>query len=155
MDSAGAHEPADGPQAGGALDAAFDALEAVGPFSFAPVRAGASFIPSDIQFDLSDFPCCATAKLRHQRAIPDASDGHRFLTAALERRPARADQAETGHALGVLEHHYRWGVAHLVTFVAMGCLTSVGYPAGWCPPHATAGLRRRPVRAGGGTARPT
>ena len=50
----GAHEPADGPQAGG-LAAAFGVLEAVGLFSFAPVRAGASIIPPDIQFDISDF----------------------------------------------------------------------------------------------------
>ena len=39
----------------GALAEAFGALEAVGPFSFAPERVGASIVPSDIQFDISDF----------------------------------------------------------------------------------------------------
>src|SRR5579859_8132033 len=35
----------------GALAVALGALEAVGPFSFAPQRVGASIVPSDIQFD--------------------------------------------------------------------------------------------------------
>ena len=39
----------------GALAVAFGALEAVGPFSFAPQRIGASIVPSDIQFDISAF----------------------------------------------------------------------------------------------------
>lgn len=34
----------------GALAVALGALETVGPFSFAPQRAGASIVPSDIQF---------------------------------------------------------------------------------------------------------
>jgi hypothetical protein len=43
-----------------------------------------------------------------------------FLTAALERTPTRADQAEMGRALRVLERFYPWGAAHLVTFVSYG-----------------------------------
>jgi len=39
----------------GALAAALGALEAVGPFSFVPMRAGVSIVPSDIQFDISAF----------------------------------------------------------------------------------------------------
>jgi hypothetical protein len=39
----------------GALAVALGALEAVGPFSFAPVRVGASIVPSDISFDISGF----------------------------------------------------------------------------------------------------
>src|SRR6266496_3575056 len=39
----------------GALAVALGALEAVGPFSFAPQRVGASIVPSDIQFDISPF----------------------------------------------------------------------------------------------------
>ena len=43
-----------------------------------------------------------------------------FLTAALDRTPTRADQAEMTRAWGVLERFYPWGAAHLVTFVAYG-----------------------------------
>ena len=39
----------------GALAVVLGALEAVGPFSFAPVRVGASIVPSDIPFDISAF----------------------------------------------------------------------------------------------------
>jgi hypothetical protein len=39
----------------GALAVALGALEAVGPFSFTPVRVGASIVPSDIPFDISAF----------------------------------------------------------------------------------------------------
>ena len=39
----------------GALAVALGALEAVGPFSFAPMRVGAFIIPSDIQFAVSAF----------------------------------------------------------------------------------------------------
>ena len=104
----------------GALAVALGALEAVGPFSFAPVRVSASIGPSDIQFDIADF-----------LAVPPQSYGtdvqfqmppvHTvFLTAALERTPTRADQAEMSRALAVLERIYPWGATHLVTFVAYG-----------------------------------
>ena len=39
----------------GALAVALGALEAAGRFPFAPVRVGASIIPSDIQLDISAF----------------------------------------------------------------------------------------------------
>jgi len=71
----------------GVLAAAFGALEAVGPFSFAPVRVGASIIPSDIQFDISDFlgcrrritaPTCNSRCLRCTPFFPDpALEGRR------------------------------------------------------------------------------
>jgi hypothetical protein len=38
-----------------------------------------------------------------------------FLTAALERTPTRADQAEMNRALGLLEKYYPWGATHLVS----------------------------------------
>ena len=88
--------------------------------SFAPVRVGASIVPSDIQFDIAGF-----------LAVPPQNYGTNvqfqmppvhtvFLTAALERTPTRADQAEMNRALRVLERFYPWGAAHLVTFVAYG-----------------------------------
>ena len=83
----GVDERADGPEAASALAAAFGALEAVGPFSFAPVRVGASIIPSDIQFDISDFlgcrrritaPTCNSRCLRCTPFFPDpALEGRR------------------------------------------------------------------------------
>jgi hypothetical protein len=39
----------------GAPTVALGGLEAVGPFSFAPRRVGASIVPSDTQFDISAF----------------------------------------------------------------------------------------------------
>ena len=104
----------------GALAVAFGALGAVGPFSFAPERAGASTVPSDIQFDISPFllvpPQNYGSDVQFQMPPVHAV----FLTAALERTPTRADQAEMNRALGVLEQHYPWGAAHLLAFVAYG-----------------------------------
>jgi hypothetical protein len=104
----------------GALAVALGALEAVGPFSFAPVRVGASIVPSDIQFDISAFlpvpPQNYGSDVQFQ--LPPVHTA--FLTAALERTPTRDDQAEMNRALGVLEQHYPWGATHLVTFVAYG-----------------------------------
>ena len=104
----------------GALAVAFGALEAVGPFSFAPERVGASIVPSDIQFDISDFLAVPPQNYGTdvQFQLPPVHTV--FLTAALERTPTRADQAEMNRALGVLEQHYPWGATHLVTFVAYG-----------------------------------
>lgn len=104
----------------GALAVALGALEAVGPFSFAPQRIGASIVPSDIQFDISPF-----------LAVPPQDYGSAvqfqmppvhtvFLTAALDRAPARADQAELNRVLDALERFYPWGAAGLTTFVAYG-----------------------------------
>lgn len=62
----------------GALAAAFSALEAVGPFSFASVRVGASFIPPDIQFDILIFLAVPPQNYGTRRAIPGASGAHRF-----------------------------------------------------------------------------
>jgi hypothetical protein len=104
----------------GALAVAVSALEAISPFSFLPERADAATIPSDIQFDISAF-----------LAVPPQTYGSGvqfqmppvhtiFLTAALERTPTRADQAEMNRALWVLELFYPWAAAHLVTFVAYG-----------------------------------
>jgi hypothetical protein len=104
----------------GALAVALGALEAVGPFSFAPERVGASIVPSDIQFDISAFlpvpPQNYGSDVQFQ--LPPVHTV--FLTAALERTPTRADQAEMNRVLGVLEQYYPWGAAHLVTFVAYG-----------------------------------
>ena len=104
----------------GALAVALGALEAVGPFSFAPVRVGASIVPSDIQFDISAFlpapPQNYGTDVQFQ--LPPVHTV--FLTVALERTPTRADQAEMNRALGLLEQYYPWGATHLVTFVAYG-----------------------------------
>jgi hypothetical protein len=104
----------------GALAVAFGALEAVGPFSFAPVRVGASIIPSDIQFDISAFLPVPPQNYGSDVQFQMPPVHTVFLTAALERTPTRADQAEMSRALGVLEQHYPWGAAHLVTLVAYG-----------------------------------
>ena len=110
----------------GALAVALGALEAVGPFSFAPQRVGASIVPSDIQFDISPF---LAAPPQHygsdvQFQLPPVHTV--FLTAALDRTPVRSDQAEMDRVLGVLERFYPWGAAGLVTFVAYGLPTSPG-----------------------------
>ena len=99
---------------------ALSALEAVGPFSFAPQRVGASIVPSDIQFDISAFLAVPPQNYRTgvQFQMPPVHTV--FLTAALERTPTRADQAELNRVLGVLERVYPWGASHLVTFVAYG-----------------------------------
>jgi hypothetical protein len=104
----------------GALAVALGALEAVGPFSFAPQRVGASIVPSDIQFDLSAF--LAGPPQTYGSGVPfQLPPVHTvFLTAALERTPTRADQAEMNRVLGLLEQFYPWGATHLVTFVAYG-----------------------------------
>ncbi len=104
----------------GVLAAALGALETVGPFSFAPQRALAATGPSDIQFDISAFlsvpPQTYGSGVRFQ--MPPVHTV--FLTAALNRAPTKADQAEMNRVLGVLEEYYPWGAAHLVTFVAYG-----------------------------------
>jgi hypothetical protein len=98
----------------GALAVALGALEAVGPFSFAPVRVGASIVPSDIHFDISAFlpvpPQNYGTDVQFQLPVHTV-----FLTAALERTPTRADQAEMNRALGLLEKYYPWGATHLVS----------------------------------------
>ncbi len=104
----------------GVLAVALGALEAVGPFSFAPQRVGASIVPSDIQFDVSAF-LAVPPQTYHSGVQFQMPPVHTvFLTAALERTPARADQAEMDRVLAVLERAYPWGATHLVTFVAYG-----------------------------------
>ena len=73
----------------GALAVALGALEAVGPFSFAPVRVGASIVPSDIQFDISAFLAVPPQDYGTgvQFQMPPVHTV--FLTAALERTPTR------------------------------------------------------------------
>ena len=104
----------------GVLAAAVAALEAAGPLALVPQRAAAATSPSDIQFDIAKF-----------LAVPPQTYGSGvefqmppvhtvFLTAALERTPTKADQAELDRVLGVLEQYYPWGAANLVTFVAYG-----------------------------------
>jgi hypothetical protein len=134
----------------GALAVTLGTLEAVGPFSFAPVRVGASIVPSGIQLDISAFLavllqnygtdvqfqlppvhtvsrakfalCRNPLRLLPVRPAPAARAGQKarahsrfcialtgFLTAALERTPTWADQAEMNRALGVLEQHYTVG----------------------------------------------
>ena len=104
----------------GALAVALSALEAVGPFSFSPQRADAATRPSDIQFDISAF--LAVPPRTYGSGVPfQMPPVHTiFLTAALERTPTRADQAEMNRALETLEQSYPWSAAHLVTFVAYG-----------------------------------
>ncbi len=104
----------------GVLAAAVAALEAAGPLAFVPQRALAAASPSDIQFDIAKF-----------LAVPPQTYGSGvefqmppvhtvFLTAALKRTPAKADQAEMDRVLGTIEQYYPWGAANLVTFVAYG-----------------------------------
>lgn len=64
-----------------ALAVALGAIEAVGLFSFAPQRVGASLAPSDIQFDISRFSrsrrmiTAATSNSRcRPRLPPDRAD---------------------------------------------------------------------------------
>ena len=104
----------------GALAVALGALEAVGPFSFAPVRVGASIVPSDIQFDISAFLAVPPQNYGSDVQFQMPPVHTVFLTAALERTPTRADQAEMNRALTILEQAYPWGATHLVTFVAYG-----------------------------------
>jgi hypothetical protein len=104
----------------GVLAVAVGALEAAESLAVVPQRALAAASPSDIQFDISAFlavpPQTYGSGVRFQ--MPPVHTI--FLTAALERTPTRADQAEMHRALRVLERVYPWGAAHLVTFVAYG-----------------------------------
>ena len=104
----------------GVLAVAVGALEATQSLAIVPQRALAAASPPDIQFDISAFlavpPRTYGSGVRFQ--MPPVHT--MFLTAVLERRPTRADQAEMNRALGVLERFYPWGAAHLVTFVAYG-----------------------------------
>ena len=79
------------------------------------------------------------------------------MTAALERTPPRADQAENEPRAGRTRQHYPRAATHLVTFVAYGLpyfdrLPGAWWPAtcrGWPPTLAVPCWRRR------GAARPT
>ena len=84
---------------------------------------------------------CSRRPRRPRRPALEAGlhNAHGFLTAALERTPTRADQAEMNRALGVLEQRYPWGATHLVTLVAHGCLLSAGCPGAWWPATCRAG----------------
>jgi hypothetical protein len=104
----------------GALAVALGALEAVGPFSFAPQRVGANLAPSDIQFDISPFFAVRPQDYGSSVQFQMPPVHTVFLTAALGRHPVQADQAEMNRALEVLERVYPWGAAGLVTFVAYG-----------------------------------
>src|SRR5260370_3114562 len=117
----------------GALAAALSALERVGPFSFSPQRADAATRPSDIQFDISAF--LAVPPRTYGSGVPfQMPPVHTiFLTAALERAPTRADQAEMNRALDTLEQSYPWSAAHLVTFVAYGLPYFDRLPGGRTP----------------------
>ena len=105
----------------GALAAAVAALDVAGPLAVLPQRAlAAAAVPSDIQFDISAFlavpPQTFGSGVKFQ--LPPVHTV--FLTAALHRAPARADQAELTRVLGALEEAYPWGAANLVTFVSYG-----------------------------------
>src|SRR5260370_33267646 len=101
-----------------ALGVALSALEAVGPFSFSPQRADAATRPSDIEFDISAF--LAVPPRTYGSGVPfQMPPVHTiFLTAALERTPTRADQAEMNRALDTLAQSYPWSPAHLAASVA-------------------------------------
>lgn len=104
----------------GALAVALGAIEAVGPFSFAPQRVGASLAPSDIQFDISPFLAVPPQDYGSDVQFQMPPVHTVFLTAALDRTPVPADRAEMDRVLGALERAYPWGAAGLVTFVAYG-----------------------------------
>jgi hypothetical protein len=104
----------------GVLAVALGALEAVGPFSFAPQRVGASIVPSDVQFDISSFLAVPPRDYGSDVQFQMPPVHTVFLTAVLERTPAAADRAEMNRVLGALERSYPWGAAGLVTFVAYG-----------------------------------
>ncbi|HTR95250.1 MAG TPA: hypothetical protein VMI73_26255 [Trebonia sp.] len=68
---------------------ALGALEAVGPFSFRPVRVGVSIVPSDIQFDISAFLAVPPQNCGTDVQFQLLPVHMGFLTAALERTPTR------------------------------------------------------------------
>jgi hypothetical protein len=114
----------------GVLAAAVGALEAAGPLAFVPERALAAASPSDIQFDIAKFlsskPQTYGSGVEFQ--MPPVHTV--FLTAALERAPTAADQAEMDRVLAALERYYPWGAANLVTFVAYGLPYFARLPGG-------------------------
>ena len=104
----------------GALAAAMAALEVAGPLSAVPERALAATSPADIQFDISAF-LSVPPQTYGSGVLFQMPPVHTvFLTAALQRTPTKADQAEMNRVLAALEQYYPWGAAHLVTFVAYG-----------------------------------
>jgi hypothetical protein len=114
----------------GALAAAVAALEAAGPLAFVPQRALAATAPSDIQFDIAAFlsspPQTFGSGVKFQ--MPPVHTV--FLTAALQRTPAKPDQAELDRVLAALEQAYPWGAANLVTFVSYGVPYFTRLPGG-------------------------
>jgi len=104
----------------GALAAAVAALEAAGPLAFVPQRALAAAAPSDIQFDISAFLSSPPQTFGSGVKLQLPPVHTIFLTAALERTPGKADQAELDRVLAALETAYPWGAANLVTFVSYG-----------------------------------
>ena len=132
----------------GALAVALGALEAVGPFSFAPQRVGASIVPSDIQFDISPFLAVPPQHYGSdvQFQLPPVHTV--FLTAALGRTPVRSDQVEMNRVLSVLERFYPWGAAGLVTFVAYGLPYFSRLPGGLTGPLVARHMPRLTSDAG-------
>jgi hypothetical protein len=104
----------------GVLAGAVAALQAAGNLAFVPQRALAATAPSDIQFDISRFLALPPQTYGSGVAFQMPPVHTVFLTAALRRTPAVADQAELDRVLGALEHAYPWGAANLVTFVSYG-----------------------------------
>src|SRR5487761_1654915 len=101
-----------------------DAVEVPAPMTrrTALKRAGAlaATSPADIQFDISAF-LSVPPQTYGSGVLFQMPPVHTvFLTAALQRTPTKADQAEMNRVLAALEQYYPWGAAHLVTFVAYG-----------------------------------
>jgi hypothetical protein len=114
----------------GALAAAVAALEAAGPLGFVPQRALAATVPSDIQFDIAAFLSSPPQTFGSGVEFQMPPVHTVFLTAALERTPAKSDQAEMGRVLAALERAYPWGAANLVTFVSYGVPYFTRLPGG-------------------------
>ena len=104
----GAREPRTGLKRAGVLAAAFGALEAVGSFSFAPVRAGASVIAPDIQFDISDFLAVPPQNYGTDVQFQTPSVHTVFLASGAGTEAGLPTRRKMNRALGVLEHHYPW-----------------------------------------------
>jgi hypothetical protein len=114
----------------GALAAAVAALEAAGPLAFVPQRALAATAPSDIQFDIAAFLSSPPQTFGSGVEFQMPPVHTVFLTAALQRTPAKPDQAELDRVLAALEQAYPWGAANLVTFVSYGVPYFTRLPGG-------------------------
>lgn len=115
---------------GGALAVAIGALRMTRSLAVVPRRTAVTAQPSDIQFNIAAFMAGPPQTFGSGVLFQMPPVHTVFLTGRLLRAPTRADQAEMGRVLQVLEQYYPWGAGGLVTFVGYGLPYFTRLPGG-------------------------